>query len=54
LFRLGEHLRARGYRLFDTQVLSPATARLGAVEIQRTDYLQRLHAALNLPVSFLD
>ena len=52
LCRLMEHLRERGFRLFDTQVLSPLTARLGAVEIRRRDYLVRLAAALETPARF--
>jgi leucyl/phenylalanyl-tRNA--protein transferase len=50
---LMDYLRARGYELFDTQVLSPLTARLGAVEIRRRDYLARLGSALRKPVRFL-
>ena len=46
LCHLIEHLRERGFLLFDTQVLSPLTARLGAVEIRRADYLIRLDQAL--------
>ena len=49
---LMEHLRERGFELFDTQVLSPLTARLGAIEIQRRDYLVRLEAALRKPARF--
>jgi leucyl/phenylalanyl-tRNA--protein transferase len=46
------HLRARKFELFDTQVLSPLTARLGAIEIRRRDYLQRLALALQSPARF--
>ena len=46
------HLRTREFELFDTQVLSPLTARLGAVEIRRRDYLDRLAAALRREVQF--
>jgi leucyl/phenylalanyl-tRNA--protein transferase len=49
---LMDHLRERGFELFDTQVLSPLTARLGAVEIRRRDYLGRLALALKKPVRF--
>jgi leucyl/phenylalanyl-tRNA--protein transferase len=49
---LMEHLRARQFSLFDTQVLSPLTARLGAIEIRRRDYLERLAAALENPAQF--
>ena len=49
---LMEHLRARNFQLFDTQVLSPLTARLGAIEIRRRDYLGRLSSALRVPARF--
>jgi leucyl/phenylalanyl-tRNA--protein transferase len=43
---LVNHLQAAGYQLLDLQVLSPHTASLGASEISRTEYLQRLRVAL--------
>jgi leucyl/phenylalanyl-tRNA--protein transferase len=49
---LMDHLRARKFALFDTQVLSPLTARLGAIEIRRRDYLERLASALRNPAQF--
>ena len=49
---LMDHLRARNFELFDTQVLSPLTARLGAVEIRRREYLERLATALRNPTQF--
>jgi len=52
LCHLMEHLRARKFELFDTQVLSPLTARLGAIEIRRRDYLERLASALRKPARF--
>jgi len=52
LCHLMEHLRARNFALFDTQVLSPLTARLGAIEIRRRDYLDRLASALRKPTQF--
>jgi leucyl/phenylalanyl-tRNA--protein transferase len=52
LCHLMDHLRARGFELFDTQVLSPLTARLGAIEIRRRDYLERLSSALRNPARF--
>jgi len=52
LCHLMQHLRARKFALFDTQVLSPLTARLGAIEIRRRDYLDRLASALRTPVQF--
>ena len=50
--RLVEHLRARGYQLLDIQQWTPHTGRLGAVEIPRGEYLRRLAAARDLPVTF--
>ena len=52
LCHLMDHLRERKFELFDTQVLSPLTARLGAVEIRRRDYLERLASALCTPTHF--
>jgi len=52
LCHLMEHLRTRKFELFDTQVLSPLTARLGAIEIRRRDYLERLASALRNPAQF--
>jgi leucyl/phenylalanyl-tRNA---protein transferase len=52
LVRLVEHLRRRGYFLFDTQMLTEHTARFGARNISRAEYLQRLRAALHLDVEF--
>jgi leucyl/phenylalanyl-tRNA--protein transferase len=54
LVRLVEHLGRRGYRLLDIQQLTPHTARLGAIEIPRHEYLARLADALALPVTFGD
>jgi leucyl/phenylalanyl-tRNA---protein transferase len=52
LVHLVNHLRRRGYALLDIQQLTPHTNRFGAVEISRRDYLRRLAAALDLPVTF--
>lgn len=52
LVTLVRHCRAQGYALFDIQTLTPHTARFGAVEIPRREYLQRLRAALALRVNF--
>lgn len=51
---LVDRLRARGYRLFDTQMLTTHTERLGAIEIPRQDYLARLREALRCQCSFAD
>jgi leucyl/phenylalanyl-tRNA---protein transferase len=52
LARLVEHLGERGFTLLDIQQLTPHTARLGAVEIPRGQYLARLADAVDLPVTF--
>jgi len=52
LVHLVEHLRQRGYALLDIQQLTPHTARLGASEISRKQYLRRLARALTMPVKF--
>jgi leucyl/phenylalanyl-tRNA--protein transferase len=46
VIRLVEHLRERGFALLDIQQVLPNTARLGAVEVRRTEYLRRLGEAL--------
>lgn len=43
---LMEILRSRGFLLFDTQVASPLTRSMGAVDIPRPEYLVRLQEAL--------
>jgi leucyl/phenylalanyl-tRNA---protein transferase len=52
LVHLVEHLLARGYTLFDIQMVTPHTASLGALEIPRREYLARLKMALTRDVSF--
>ncbi len=52
LFHLVNHLRARGFSLFDTQMLTPITEQLGAINIPREEYLVRLSRALLQPCSF--
>ncbi|MGA2797518.1 MAG: leucyl/phenylalanyl-tRNA--protein transferase [Thermoguttaceae bacterium] len=47
LVHLVEHLKQRGYELFDIQQLTPHTARFGAVEIPRREYLARLTEAID-------
>ena len=49
---LVEHLRERGYCLFDVQLWTSHLASLGAVEISRADYLRRLKEALRVPATF--
>ncbi|MDW8308200.1 MAG: leucyl/phenylalanyl-tRNA--protein transferase [Verrucomicrobiales bacterium] len=52
LCALIEHLRARGFVLFDIQMLTPVTRLLGGVEIPREEYLQRLASAVALSRTF--
>ena len=52
LCHLVEHLRTRRFRLFDIQMVTPATRVFGPVELSRCEYLQRLGAAVALPCSF--
>jgi leucyl/phenylalanyl-tRNA--protein transferase len=54
LVALVEHLRAGGYVLFDVQFLTDHTERLGAVEVPRREYLDRLARAIELDVQFSD
>ena len=53
LFHLVQHLQSRGFLLFDIQMLTPITERLGGTEIPREDYLRRLPLALKEPCTFL-
>ena len=52
LIYLAQRLRDRGFALFDLQILNEHTARLGAIEIPRSEYLGRLKLAIDLPVRF--
>ena len=52
LVRLVEHLRRHDYVLLDIQQLTPHTARFGAIEIPREEYLTRLAVALTRSVTF--
>ena len=46
LVALTHHLQKRGYTLFDTQMVTEHTARMGAFEIPRDEYLARLEVAV--------
>ena len=52
LHHLVRHLRERGFVLFDIQMVTPATKPLGAIEIPRREYLQRLSAAVKMKCAF--
>ncbi len=45
-FVLAKHLQERGFKLFDTQYINAFTAQLGAIEITRALFRDRLDAAL--------
>lgn len=52
LFHLVQRLRERGFTLFDIQMVTEATRRLGAIEIPRAEYLDRLKQAMLAEGSF--
>lgn len=52
VFHLVQHLRRRGFVLFDIQMLTPATQQLGGVTIRREEYLKRLAVAVGKECSF--
>jgi leucyl/phenylalanyl-tRNA--protein transferase len=52
LYHLVQHVRECGFALFDIQMLTPVTRRLGAVEIPREEYLKRLRTAVEMPCVF--
>ncbi|MCA9939873.1 MAG: leucyl/phenylalanyl-tRNA--protein transferase [Anaerolineales bacterium] len=52
LVHLVSHLRERGFTLFDVQFMTEHLRRLGAIEIPRRAYHQRLAAALKVPAYF--
>lgn len=52
LVALVERLKARGFTLLDTQWVTPHLAQFGGTEIRRSEYLERLAAALPLPCRF--
>lgn len=54
LFMLLQYLRGRGFTLFDTQMVTDTTSRLGAIEVSRDDYLKALEYAVNQDVTFSD
>ena len=52
LLHLVDHLRARGYQLFDIQMVTPVTQSLGAIQITREQYLDRLQDAVKCACTF--
>ncbi|GHA41207.1 leucyl/phenylalanyl-tRNA--protein transferase [Amylibacter ulvae] len=53
LFHLINHLKSQGFTLFDTQFITSHLATLGAIEIPRSDYRERLDQALGIKASFI-
>ncbi|MCL4133846.1 UNVERIFIED_CONTAM: hypothetical protein GTU68_038652 [Idotea baltica] len=53
LYHLIKHLNKQGFTLFDTQFITPHLASLGAIEITRNDYRDRLDQALGIEASFI-
>ena len=51
LVTLVNHLRSRGYQMLDIQQWTPHTGRMGAIEISRDEYLQRLATVVDLPIT---
>ncbi len=52
LVKLVDHLRARGFRLFDAQLMNPHLARFGAFEMEEQAYRQLLQECIRIPCSF--
>jgi len=52
LVSLAGHLRERGFKLFDIQMVTPTTAAFGAKEIRRAEYLKRLRSAVEMECRF--
>lgn len=52
LVQLVGHLRQRGFRLFDIQMITPVTQQMGAVQIPRDEYLRRLRLAVGVSARF--
>jgi len=54
MVKLVEHLRSRGYDLFDVQLMNPHLERFGAFEIDDDSYQSLLKQALTKSCSFID
>ena len=53
MVKLVEHLRSRGYVLFDAQLMNPHLARFGAYEISDQAYQNLLQQAISKSCSFI-
>jgi len=49
LVKLVERLKERGYELFDLQIINDHTSQFGALEIPRSEYLERVKNAVAKP-----
>jgi leucyl/phenylalanyl-tRNA---protein transferase len=52
MVHLIERLRRGGFVLLDSQIITPHTLRLGAIEISRAEYKRRLAQALHVEATF--
>lgn len=52
LYHLMQRLQKEKYELFDSQVITPHTRQMGAIEITRSNYLRRLACALKKNCKF--
>ena len=52
LYHLFNHLKQRGFGMFDIQMVSSATSQLGAKSIPRNEYLRRLAVAIQTHCTF--
>jgi leucyl/phenylalanyl-tRNA--protein transferase len=53
MVKLVEHLRSRGFLLFDAQLMNPHLQRFGAYEVTDSDYRRMLDIALQMPCAML-
>ena len=54
LAALVDRMNARGFTLLDIQWVTPHLEQFGAIEIPRSEYLERLHDALQIDARFVD
>ena len=53
MVRLHQHLRARGFALFDAQIQNPHLERFGAYEVNAREYAKLLERAIAVRANFL-
>jgi leucyl/phenylalanyl-tRNA--protein transferase len=53
MVRLKEHLAARGFALFDAQIMNPHLQRFGAYQLPEREFKKQLAVAARLEVSFV-